>query len=445
MKPIDLEVRTRTAPWPLRVLNVGAKIALPLIILAGALYGFQVLRDSRPDVPQRPARERVWTVETQTVSFSRHQPVMRLYGEIQSGRDVSLRALVSGEIVEIAPNLRIGALVEAGTALVRIDPFDYEGQLIEARANLLEAEARSREIEASSAAERDALANARDQLALAETDLERARELVGRGTISERTVDDRRLILSQREQGVQQRDNNIAMQQARGDQQIAAIARLERQVVEAERALQNTTLKAPFAGYISEVDADVGRMIGSNDTVVTLIDRSEIEVAVTLSDRQYGRVVEADRTLIDRPVTINWYVGETPLSYNGRIVRIAPQITAASGGVRVFAAVETPDDRDVIRPGAFVEVLVPDRAYDGVVELPETALYPGDQVFVVENERLMPRIVDVIGFAGASVLVRGDLADGETVITTKIATAGEGLKVRDINAPPTNPGGATRQ
>lgn len=434
MKPIDLEVTAKNLPWPMRLLSIAAKTALPLVILAGAVYVFQDFRASRPDVPQRPAREKVWPVATEVVSFDRFQPRLRLYGETQTGRAVALRALVAGEIVEIAPDLRVGALVQAGTPLVRIDPFNYEGQLIEARANLAEAEARLREIEASIVAEQDALKLAREQLDLGTRDFERAKELVAKGSLSERSVDDRRLVVSQREQAAQQRVNNLTMQEARADQQRAAISRLSRKVVEAERALENTTLRAPFSGYATDVAAQVGRIVGSNDAVVTLIDRGDVEVAFTLSDNQYGRIVADEDDLIGRPVTVNWYVSAQPLTFEGRIARLAPTITATSGGVKVIAVLESNGRAELIRPGAFVEVLVPDRAYDAVVRLPETAIYAGDQVFVVEDERLRSRAVEVVGFDDASLLVRGDLEAGEVVLTTRIAVAGEGLKVRDVGA-----------
>lgn len=440
MKPIDLAVETKTRPWPLRVLNLAAKIALPLVVLAGAYTIFQDFKAGRPEVPQRPARERVWTVETMPAEFRRIQPQLKLYGAIQAGRDIALRALVAGEIVEIAPDLRVGALVEAGTPLIRIDPFSYEGQVIEAQAERLEADARLREIEASIAADRDALANEDEQLTLASRDLERARDLVNRGSLSERSVDDRRLVVSQREQAVQQRRNSLAMNEARADQQRAAITRYGRRIEQAERDLNNTTLKAPFTGYVDAVSAQVGRVVNSNDVVVDLTDRSEIEVGFTLSDRQYGRIVAARGDVIGRPVTINWYVGDDPLTFSGRIARLAPEIAAASGGVKMIAVLDRTDRTDIVRPGAFVEVLVPDRAYDSVVQLPETALYPGDQVFVVKDQRLEPRQIDIVGFDGSDILVRGALEAGERIVTTRIAVAGQGLKVKDLSTAETGDG-----
>ncbi len=39
--------------------------------------------------------------------------------------------------------------------------------------------------------------------------------------------------------------------------------------------------------------------------------------------------------------------------------------------------------------------------------------------------------MDVVGAAGKDILVRGGIAPGERVITTRLSNAGEGVKVRE--------------
>ena len=82
-----------------------------------------------------------------------------------------------------------------------------------------------------------------------------------------------------------------------------------------------------------------------------------------------------------------------------------------------------------MRPGAFVEVHVPDRLYRDVVRLPESALYDGDTVYAVVDGRLEPRRVEVVVRIGTQVLVSGDLAADDMVVTTRFAEIGEGIKV----------------
>lgn len=425
-------VRGRKKPLRLKdALGYTAKVLVPVLVLVVGVVSFVGLKATRPEVPQRPAREQVWPVKAVTASFSDFQPHMRLYGQSIAGRRVELRSLVAGEVIETGPGLREGGVVRKDELLLRVDPFQYEGALDEAKAKLAESRARYREIEATIENEQDALRRAKEQLEIAKRDLERALSLVERGTVSQQTADDRRLTVSQREQSVELRTNNLAVQQARADQQRAIIAQLDWRVRRATRNIEDTELKAPFDAYITSVSAEVGRIVSANDQVATLLDANWVDVRFSLSDRQYGRIVTNGDGLKGRVVQVLWHVGDAPVSYPARIERVAAEIAAETGGVKIYARLEDPNNPVSIRAGAFVEVRVPDRAYKNVARLPQTALYGGERVYVIENGRLAGRKVDLVGAAGEQILVRGSIAEGDRVVTTRLSNASDGLRVEE--------------
>lgn len=413
-----------------RVLRYSAKVLAPLAVLMLAIGSFAGLKATKPDVPQRPQREQVWPVLVQSAEFADFQPQIRLYGKTIAGRKVDLRALVGGEIDEIGSGLREGGIVGAGDLLLRIDAFQYEGAQVEAKAKLAEARAKYREIEASIAAEQDALKRTKEQLVISRRDLERAIPLAQKGTVSQKAADDRRMIVSEREQALELRTSNMAVQQARADQQNAIISQLEWKVREAKRNLDDTRLNAPFDAYVSQVAAEAGRIVTANDPVATLLDRDWIEVRFTLTNAQYGRIVAHEGDVQGRIVDLVWRIGSEPVRYKAGIERVAAEISAETGGVDVYARVVTPRDPVPLRPGAFVEVLMTDRAYSNVVRLPQTAVYGGDTVYVVEDGLLAPRSVELVGASGVDVLVRGAFRPGEDIMTTRLSNAGAGLKVR---------------
>jgi len=184
---------------------------------------------------------------------------------------------------------------------------------------------------------------------------------------------------------------------------------------------------------VSEPNAEAGKVLSTNDAVATLIDKSWIEVRVTLSDAQYGRLVRETGGVIGRPVTVRWQVGEEPFSYDARIMRVGARIQSTSGGVNVYARVDNPLEPTPLRPGTFVEVRVPDIRYEDVVRLPQTALYNDDHVYVIAEGRLVRRDVKQLGGTDGYVLVRGDLKDGERVAATRLARPGDGVKVEVVN------------
>lgn len=438
MKPVDIAqfetgAGVRRRPFWLRALRGLLMAVLPLALLAGAVYGFKVMRDSRPPVPTRPAFERAFAVKAVEAAYSDYRPMLTLYGETRAGRKVDLKPLVSGEIVQVGPALREGGLVRKGDILIAIDRFDYEGAVTEASANLAEARARLKESLARVELEKKALVRASEQLELSVRDLQRAERLVENRTVSEKSADDRRMAVSTHELALEQRQSNLSIEAAKVDQQRAAITRLEWKLKQAERNLNDTVLRAPFDAHVRNVNAEVGRLASTSDTVATLLDANRIEVKFTLSDQQYGRLLADGEGIAGRPVAIRWKVGAEPLRFKGEIERVAAEINAETGGIEVFARVDLDDARAALRSGAFVEVEIADRAYENVVRLPESALYGSDAVYIIDvDERLSKRAVELLGYDGANVLVRGDLQEKDRVIATRISEIGDGLLVEEV-------------
>ncbi len=412
---------------------VFAKLLLPLLILAVAVGSYNYLKTtkSKPKKPQLV--EKVWPVEALAATPTSHTPTLRLYGKTVSSRRVDLRALVSGKIIEVSNELKEGALIKKDEQLLKIDDFDYKGALVEAKANLKEAKAREAELKANIELEKENLKYAEDQLALARKDFARADELSKRGTVTKKLADDRNVIVSQRAQAVATTRVNLDLQSARQAQQAAVIDRLNWKVTQAERRLKETSLIAPFDAYVSAVNAEIGRTVSANDTIATLIDQKKIDVRFTLTDAQYGRILTHDKTLNGRSVKVKWNVGEKPVEYQATIVRTGAIIASQTGGVEVYAEVKDATKPVPLRSGAFVVVSIADREYLNVYRLPQTALYNGNNIYVIKDDRLTRRAVEIVGASGSDTLIRANIADGEKILLTRLTLAGDGVKVRIFN------------
>ncbi|MCB1519397.1 MAG: HlyD family efflux transporter periplasmic adaptor subunit [Hyphomicrobiaceae bacterium] len=418
-----------------RVVRFTAKALLPFAVLAAGWGGYQYLKATRPEPPKQAQTERVFAVTMHPVKRQTLQPTLKLYGTTVAGREFDIRALVSGRVITTSDELREGGLIGAGQSLITIDPFDYRTALEEAKAQRTETSARIREQEASLASEKRSLEHARSQLALAEADLERAVTLAQRGNLSEKSVDDRRQILLQRQQAADQTANSLAVWEARIAQSKAAVARLDVVIERAGRRLEETVLTAPFDAYVTEVSAQTGRMVGINDKIAKLIDRAWIEARFTLTDSQYGRLIAKYGRLEGRKIELTWRLGSEAFRYAAEVSRIGAQISSSSGGIDVFARIIDPTTPTQIRPGAFVEIEVPDVRFDDVVQVPNAALYDGDTVYVAVAGRLDPRKVEIVGTAGSDLLLRGPLNDGERIVTTRLPTPGKGVAVKEAAVP----------
>jgi len=407
------------------------QIILMVAILGGSIFGMNRLIKAKPETKARSAFKTVYTIKTVEALRTTHQPQFISYGQIEAARKVDLRSLVSGEVVSVSSKLQVGARVAAGEALVEINRFNYEGALREASANLKEALARLDENHARIVSEQSKLASASDQLAIAERDLTRARSLSKNGTMTTQQVEVRSLVFSQRQQALTLSQNMVNLEQARLGQQQAAIERLQWRVAQAERNLQNTVLKAPFAGIVRSSAVDVGKLLSANDVVVSLYEPDKLEAKFTLTDAQFGRLQDDKDGLIERKVTVSWNTGGQQQTYDGKISRIGADINSSRGGIEVFATIEPTGSGMKMRPGAFVEITVPDKTFENTIKLPEHAVYNGQFVYVVSDGELAKRQVTIVAFDGEAVLVSSGLESGEKVLATRIAEVGNGLRVRE--------------
>ena len=378
--PVKMKIRARRALLPFVIVAVTAGVIVLMIA-------------TRPRLTPVTTPERVWPVEAIEARFGTVQPQLSLFGEIVGGRRSELRPQVAGLVVEVGPNLQEGGQVEKGELLLRIDPFDFETSVAEQRSLVKESEARLEKLR---------------------RDLKRTRDLYAQKNVSEQALDDAALAVVEQEALLEQRAIGVRR---------------------AERDLFDTRLVAPFAGVLANVNADLGKEFTGfgNEAVADLIDTSELEVRFSVTNAQYGRLAEDGEPLIGRLVAVSWQVGDATLVYPAVIERVGAEVTASTGGIDAFAAIDSSGEQTSLRPGVFVSVTLADRRYDDVISIPERALYGEGMVYVVEAGRLSPRQVEIAGYSGAELLVSAAgepaIRDGDQVVITQLREAGAGALV----------------
>ncbi len=377
------------------------RLPMPVLVLAIGVLVFSLLLASKPETKPRDNKERVWSVAARTVSYGVFEPRISVFGELRAKRQVRLRALVPGEVISADAKFEDGARVAEGELLLTIDPFNYETRLDEAKAQLKGAKALLTERKAAT------------QLAF--QDLKRARQLFDKGTVSQKTLDDRKT------------DHTI--KKARRDQQQSVVDRLAVQVKRAQRDLDNTKVVAPFDGYVTDITARQGRVLNPNDQIAVLYDADNFEVVFNLSDAEYGRFLQRNAEIIGRPVNIAWDVGGERIELTATIKRVGAQISQSTRGVDVYAELEGPLPSNV-RGGAFVSVNLTAQPVPDVMALPKDALYGDNQAYLIVAGRLEPVQLDDYIDDGQNILLRSGLDAGTQVLLTRFNEAAPGVAVK---------------
>jgi len=400
------------------------KIILPFVVLALAAYGAFSLWKSRPQTVRQTPPEKTWMVESVRAKLIDVQPDLRLFGEVVAGRKVELRPLVAGQIVKVGENFREGGVVAKGELLIAIDPFDYQADIDERLAQRAEARARLRQIRAEYEGEKALLLHDKAQVAIRRRDVERRQKLRGSGASSVKTLDDARLALSQNEQRLADRERSIEIWKSKLDQQNSAIVRLEIALRRARHDLGRTRLLAPFDGFVLNVEAEFGKRLGVGDRVARLIDANRLEVRFHIGNAQFARL---GSDFAGRVAGIYWDGATRPLE--AVLKRAGGEIETASGGVSMYAVLRGVGADSRLRPGAFVRVKLPGPRYNGVFRLPDSALHDGDTVYIIVDNRLVPRKTRIVTWLGSDILVQGGLKAGDDVLITRLPEVGPGVLV----------------
>jgi multidrug efflux pump subunit AcrA (membrane-fusion protein) len=372
-------------------------------------------------------------VEARTIQPATYQHQWKLYGEIVAGRRMAMHIPVPGRLVHLSPNMRAGATFKKGDLLAAIDDFPYRMALEEAQAQLVEIQAKQQELEAQLQLETLSMKQAQRQLAPARRELTRMQKLFKTKAVANKTLDDARVLVSQRESALQQRQSNIVIINTRLRQQKATEKRQQAVLQKAERALEDSRFVAPYDGHVLSIDAEIGQYLNSTNKLATLVSGGDVEVRFTLSQDQYGTLLASGNAIEGLPVHVTWRSGQTSLAFDGEVRRVVVEVAEESGSIVLFAELgKGAVAKEQLPIGSFVDVGLSSKPIEKVVNLPESVLYARDSVFLIEEGKLVARKVQPLSWKNGEVMIVAGLDEGDQVLVTHLPNAKAGMPVEVV-------------
>jgi RND family efflux transporter MFP subunit len=225
------------------------------------------------------------------------------------------------------------------------------------------------------------------------------------------------------------------------------LARAEAGLEDAKLALARTRIVAPFDGIVRTKMADVGQYVAPGQTLGSLYDTDEVEIVVPLTDTEASLIDglwSADTGDDDDriPVQVRATFGGEEYGWPGYVDRTEGALNANTRTVDVVVRVADPfDDDGSRRPplllGTYATVDIRGRETDAFVVIPRVALRDGSEIYVVEQDTLLAiRPVQVLQEVGGQVMVRGEIQQGEPVVTSPMAIVTDGMTVRQADGAP---------
>lgn len=362
-----------------------------------------------------------------------HAPQLNLYGRVEAPRTSTLNSASSAYVAAVL--LQEGEWVEVNEVLVQLDPIDAELLLARRTADYDDAVATVESLRITGDDNKAILAHERKLYALSLRKVERHKQLREQSSISAETLNlvlresHNQAISLQRIEGlVKDHKHQLARAQA-GRKRSEALQR------EASVALERTTIKAPFAGRITQMNVSPGEWVSPGMPVAELYDVANLEIRTQIPASHVGTLKRALANGVRLLAEVDGADGET----TAELVRVSGMVSAGRPGVDGLFKVDNP----ALELGRTVNLRLALPPLHDVVKVPIQALYGQDRLFLVQNNELKGISVERLGNiedadGQFNVLVRSNaMPSGSLVLTSKLTNAMTGLKV-EVRTPPTS-------
>ena len=372
----------------------------PLFILLAAFaisYLLWLLGQVQPDpVEEAPAPD----VIVEILTPENFQVQINSNGTTTPLTQTVLTAEVGGEVIYRSKKFSEGSSVIEGEILAKIDDTDLQLQYKNALLQLANAEVQY-------------------SLQLAEAEVAKeAWEKIGDGVASDLTL------------------KKPQIKQAEALLEVA-----KAQVSSAEKKLNKTEIVAPYAGRIQNVNIDLGTTIIPGQPVGALYTSSEIEVTLAVKDNDLqflsipmdGRKLDPSEQALVKIKSFYKGKNQTWLGKLERVDGVIDPITRMINLIAVFKNDFIETDKPNLPIGLFVEAQIDGIILNDVFSIPVNSISENNEVYIVNKDNeLVSRQLSILKKYSDFVIVKNGLKAGERIVTSKLSTASNGIKVNPV-------------
>lgn len=343
----------------------------------------------------------------------------------------------------------VGASVRQGDVIARLDDRDAQLRLEQATAAEQQAEAALRQTQSriglgpgeqfnpahvpevlSAKATYD---SAQAQAKQAEADARRYENLIQTGDVSRTAYEKARTQAdtAQAQANAARQQYEAMLNSARQNYQgvmnaQASLSGAKAQTALAKKALEDTVIRAPFAGYVSSRPIAIGQYVALTNKIATVLRIAPIKLEL--------QVPEANATQIKVGVNVETAVPGYPnRTFRGRVTAINPAVDPASRAMTVIAEFGNGDL--VLKPGMFATARVVLAGSSMGLFVPRQAVITdaatnSSQVFFVRDGKARVAVVQVGERDGGQVRILSGITEGMTVVLDHLKDLYDGQSVK---------------
>lgn len=398
----------------------GARIAIVIVVIAGAAWGLSRLRTKRGilEVAVEPVkRGRVESTATAVSS-----------GTVEAEIDSIISSEFMGRVIAI--NYDEGDVVEKGDLVVEMDTRELDAQVKVAEANLAAGMAALEQAKVAADIQDTLadteLAQAEAQLRNAQDAFKRAKSLLEEGVVAKSFYDEAKLSHDLASEGYAAAKKNKLQTRIRQEEINSAeaiVEQLKSSLEYARAQLEKGNVSAPFGGIIAELLVDIGESIasGSSGALVTRTPLFRLVQMDTMNVR--APMDEVDSAKIKRGMEARVTLEPFPdTELRGEVVYIASVIrTTLEQNRTVDIKIELKEGLERCRPGMSADVTIVLTATDDALYVPTGAIMSkadDDSVYTIRNGVVVSQKVELGLMNWDTTEVLSGLNEGDPVIVS---------------------------
>jgi multidrug efflux pump subunit AcrA (membrane-fusion protein) len=388
-----------------------------LILLAATCAGAALTGCSKSESAQARSRDDApKPVKVEVVREEASHRSVEVVGTLAAEDEVTVSSEAEGRVSKLFADL--GDRVKTGQILIELDAEKSQYNVDQQRASLQRALAKygaSDTTHLPPIEKTPDVQKAQAELAQAKQAYDRAEELHRRQLVPKQTLDDAETTLRSK-----QASYDSSLQNAKNLK--ADIDASDATMKLADRNLRDTSIRAPFDGYVQKRLVSVGQFVKSQTPVMDVVRVDPLKVISEIPEKM------APWIKVGQPVElhVDAFPDKTLL---GRISRISPAVNTSTRAFPFEALV--PNGDAALKPGTFARVHIESGQVTQMIMLPYAAVqyrYGANRAFVLDGDHLVVRELKVGERVGDKVEVLSGLKAGDRVVVTDVEKLNDGTK-----------------
>jgi len=398
---------------------------------------------------QTPIETVVRPVKTMELTDPEAEPSRHLPGKVQAYQRAELAFRVPGTLIELP--VKEAQEVEKGTLLARLDPRDYNTNLAKVKSAIAQARAQLKGMKAGARPEDERVLQAEVSAAKArfqeaKQQYERYKDLWKKRVISKADYD--RQESAYNVAVAQLNTANQNLQKGKAGARTEDIEAMESNIKgliaqqdEAQDALNDTYLRAPFTGVVAKKLVDNFQNVQAKAPILIFQDISRLDIIINVPEQVFVDAKE--------PEFYQFVARFEAVPDREFLLKVKEHTTEADPKTQTYRGVLTmqaPKDLTIL-PGMTTTVIVTEKEMaestpTSIFLVPVSTVFADElnkqYVWVVEPNTMtvQKRQVKVGDLTGESIRVLDGLKTGERIVTAGVHFLQEGMKIRlfDSNA-----------